>query len=75
MSNWYRNLPDPLHRTIRTFCQAFLGVLVAQGVALAADVNDGALDATLWKRALLTAVVAGFVAAVTFAHNLLAPQG
>lgn len=62
-------LPDSIRRAIRTFIQAFAGVVVLQGVALAADANDGNLDTSLWKRVAVTAVVAGFIALFTFIQN------
>lgn len=64
-------LPDSVIRAIRSFAQAALGVILLQAVALAADANDGVIDVTLWKRVVITALVAGFVATVSFAHNAL----
>jgi hypothetical protein len=68
-------MPDALRRGLRTFFQAALGMIVVQGVALAADANDGSLDASLWRRAGVTALVAGFIAVVTWAHNWLEDKG
>jgi len=62
---------DALIRGIRTFVQAALGVVALQGVALIADANDGVIDANLWQRAGLTALVSGFVAAVSWGQNAI----
>lgn len=64
-------MPDSIRRGIRTFFQAALGMVLVQGVALAADANDGSLDASLWRRAGVTALVAGFIALATWIHNAL----
>lgn len=66
------NVPDPLVRALRTFVQAATGIIVLQAVALAADANDGSLDSSLWKRVIVTALVAGVIAVVTWAHNWFA---
>lgn len=68
-------IPDSLRRGIRTFVQAALGVVVLQTVALVLDANDGSIDASLWRRTVVTAVVAGFVATVSFVQNFLEDAG
>lgn len=68
-------MPDSIRRGIRTFFQAALGVVLLQAVALAADANDGSLDASLWRRAGVTALVAGFIAIVTYVNNALEDSG
>lgn len=65
------NLPDSVRRAIRTFIQAFIGVLLVQVATLTADLDDGEIDWNLWKRVALTAVAAGFVAFVTWLQNFL----
>lgn len=65
------NLPDSVRRALRTFVQAFIGVLFVQVAALVADLDDGEIDWNLWKRVALSALAAGFVALVTFIHNWL----
>jgi len=62
---------DALIRALRTFVQSALGVIALQGVALIADANDGVIDANLWQRAGLTALVSGFVAATSYIQNAL----
>ena len=64
-------MPDSLRRGLRTFFQGVVGVVVLQGVALAADANDGSLDTSLWKRVGVTAAVAGVIAAASYLQNLL----
>lgn len=46
-----------------------------QGVALATDANDGSIDANLWRRAGVTAIVAGFIATVSWLQNYLEDAG
>lgn len=68
-------LPDSVRRAIRTFVQAFIGVLLVQAAALLADLDDGEIDWNLWKRVALSALAAGFVAAVTWVQNFLEDAG
>ena len=65
------NMPDSLKRGIRTFVQSALGIVMLQGIALAADANDGSIDGNLWRRVGVTAIVAGFIAVVSWGHNAL----
>jgi hypothetical protein len=60
-----------MKRGIRSFFQAALGMVILQAAALAGDAEDGVIDADLWKRVLITAVVAGFIAIVSWAQNAL----
>lgn len=62
---------DSLRRAVRTFAQAFLGVIILQIGTIQADADDGKLDFEWWKRLLLSAAVAGFIALVTWAWNAL----
>jgi len=62
---------DPLVRAARTFLQAALALVVLQAGALMTDAEDGALDGSLWRRVLVTAIVAGGIAVVSWAHNEL----
>lgn len=64
-------LPDSVRRALRTFVQAFIGVLLVQAAALIADLDDGEIDWNLWKRVALSALAAGFVAAVSYIQNAL----
>lgn len=66
----YRSgLPDPIRRAVRTFIQAVFGVIVIQAGALAMDAEDGVIDVDLWRRVLITAIVAGVIALVTWVYN------
>lgn len=64
-------MPDAARRAIRTFVQAFTGVLIAQAGAVALDVHEGTYvpDVDWLKRVLISAVAAGVIALVTFLHN------
>lgn len=65
------NLPDALRRAIRSFVQGAIGMVAVQAVALIADADDGSIDASLWRRAGVTALVAGLFALVTWIQNYL----
>jgi hypothetical protein len=56
---------------LRTFVQAFTGVILAQVGAIAVDAQQGkyVLDIDWLKRILISALVAGIIALVTFAQN------
>jgi hypothetical protein len=69
------NLPDSLRRGIRTFVQGFIGIVLLQAVALATDANDGSIDADLWRRTIFSALVAGFIAVVSWLQNYLEDAG
>jgi len=62
---WWLWMPDSFRRAIRTFAQGFLGVYVLHAVDAGGVTDLAASDA--WESAL----VAGVVAVVTYAHNLL----
>lgn len=66
-------LPDAVRRGIRTFVQAFLGVILAQAGAIALDAQQGAyvLDIEWMKRILISAIVAGVIAVLTWLQNFL----
>lgn len=65
-------MPDSLRRAIRTFVQAFTGVIIAQSGAILLDAQKGAyvLDIEWLKRLAVSAAVAGVIALVTYVHNL-----
>ena len=67
-------LPDAVRRAIRTFVQAFIGVLLVQAAALIADVDDGEIDWNLWKRMARIGVRMGFCDRVTYTLNLPARE-
>jgi hypothetical protein len=62
-------MSDSVRRAIRTFVQATTGILLGQAVILLTDIDDGELDWNLWKRVALSALAAGVIALITFAHN------
>lgn len=64
-------MPDSLRRAIRTFVQAFTGVLMYQGATIAVSAHNGeyAPDVDWLKRVLISALAAGVIALITFAHN------
>ena len=64
-------MPDSVKRAIRTFVQAFTGVLVAQTEAILVDAQKGeyVLDVDWIKRILISAAAAGVIALVTWLHN------
>lgn len=63
-------MPDAVKRAIRTFFQAFLGVLIASGVLSAASEN-GVVDWSAVKKVGFSALAAGVVAIVTYIQNKL----
>jgi hypothetical protein len=67
------NLPDSVRRAIRTFIQAFIGVILTQAVAIAIDAQKGeyVLDIEWIKRVGISALVAGVIALLTFIQNAL----
>lgn len=66
-------MSDAVRRSIRTFLQAFLGVILAQAGAIALDAQKGeyVLDVEWIKRIGISAIVAGVIAVLTFTHNAL----
>jgi hypothetical protein len=62
-------LQDALYRAIRTFFQAWSGILLAQAGMLLTDLDDGEISWALWKRVMLSGVASGVIAVVTFLHN------
>jgi hypothetical protein len=64
-------MPDALRRALRTFVQSFTGVILAQVGAIAIDAQQGkyVLDIDWIKRILVSALVAGVIALLTFAQN------
>jgi hypothetical protein len=66
-------MPDWVRRAIRTFFQAFTGVLVLQGVQVTIDPT--LITNVDWlERVGLTAIAAGGVSAITLIHNFLEDQ-
>lgn len=67
------NLSDAVRRALRTFCQAFLGVVIAQSGAILIDAQKGeyVLDIEWIKRIGVSAIAAGVIALVSFAQNWL----
>lgn len=65
------NLPDAVRRAIRTFVQAFAGVIVYQSGAILLDAQRGeyVFDADWTKRILISALVAGVIALCTWLQN------
>lgn len=63
--------PDAARRAARTFVQAFTGVLALQAVGIMTDVSKGTWepDLTWLNRVLLSALAAGVIALITWAHN------
>jgi hypothetical protein len=70
---------DSIRRVLRTFLQAFLGVLLPVSLGwlqqVAKAVTDGQTiavpDRGFWLNVLVSAVIAGFVATVSLIQNLL----
>lgn len=71
------NLPDSLRRGIRTFVQAFTGVVVLQLGSVAFDVSQGGWvpDVNWLKRVGISASVAGAVAFFSWLQNALEDGG
>jgi hypothetical protein len=64
-------MSDSLRRAIRTFVQAFTGVLALQAGAIIVQVNEGSWvpDIDWMKRVLLSALAAGVISLISFAQN------
>ena len=65
------NLPDSVKRGLRSFFQAAVAMIVLQAGALMGDAEDGVIDANLWQRVGLTALVAGAIAFTSWLQNFL----
>ena len=67
------NLPDAARRALRTFLQAFIGVILAQIGAIAINAQKGeyVLDIEWIKRVGISAFVAGVIALITWLQNYL----
>jgi hypothetical protein len=70
-------MPDALRRAIRTFAQAFVGVLLLQAAAIAVSVNQGTWvpDVDWLKRVVLSAAAAGVIAVLSWLQNYLEDSG
>lgn len=66
-------LPDAVRRAARTFVQAFVGVLAAQVLAVAAGFQQGTWvpDVDWLKRVLISACGAGVIALFAYIQNYL----
>lgn len=62
---------DTIDRALRTFLQAFTGVIVLQAGSIALDIGKGTYIPDLeWiKRVGFSAVAAGVISLVSFIHN------
>lgn len=67
-------MSDAVRRAIRTFIQAFLGVLVTSGIFSAAA-EDGVVDWSGLKKVGISAAAAAVVAVVTYIQNALEDSG
>ena len=65
---------DAARRALRTFIQAFLGVLLTSGV-LSAMTTHGIVDWTVLKKVFLAAFAAGITALLSWAQNALEDHG
>jgi hypothetical protein len=67
------HLPDAARRAIRTFLQAFLGVILAQigAIAISAQKGEYVLDIEWLKRIGVSAFAAGVIAVLSFLQNYL----
>jgi hypothetical protein len=63
-------MSDALRRALRTFIQAFVGNIVANGVLSAASAA-GVVDWSLLTKMLISAAAAGMIALLTFTQNAL----
>ena len=63
-------MTDALRRAIRTFCQTFIGTVIASGVLSAASEN-GVVDWSAFKKVGVSALAAAFVAVLSWAQNAL----
>ena len=66
-------MKDAIRRTIRTFVQAFIGVILAQAAGLAVQASSGDLvvDQDWMTRVGISALFSATIAALTFVQNLL----
>lgn len=62
--------PDAIRRAVRTFLQAFIGVLLGSGI-LSAMGETGVVDWSSVKKIGLSALAAGIVAIITWLQNFL----
>jgi hypothetical protein len=71
------NLPDAARRAIRTFLQAFIGVILAQigAIAISAQKGEYVLDIEWLKRIGVSAFAAGVIAVLSFLQNYLEDAG
>lgn len=63
-------MSDAIQRAVRTFFQAFIGVLIASGILSAVE-ETGVVDWSNLKKVGLSALVAGVVAIVSYIQNAL----
>lgn len=63
-------MPDYVRRAIRTFLQAFLGVFLSSYITMTGS-SVAILDLEILGRLLVSATIAGIIAMLTFAQNLL----
>lgn len=68
------SLPDSVRRALRTFLQAFVGILVTSG-ALSAITTEGVVDWAVLKKAAISAFAAGVVAVLTYVQNAAEDRG
>jgi hypothetical protein len=68
-------MPDAARRAIRTFVQAFTGIILGQAVVLMTDLDDGEIDWQLWKRVVISALAAGIVALLSWLQNWSEDRG
>lgn len=70
-------MTDALRRAIRTFVQAFCGVVIAQSGAILVNAQKGeyVLDIEWVKRIGISALVAGVIALFTFLMNWSEDKG
>lgn len=66
-------MKDAAIRTVRTFLQSFLGIILMSGF-LQGVVADGTFDVSIAKRIVVSAVGAAIIATVTFVQNVLEDQ-
>lgn len=63
-------MSDAIQRAVRTFFQAFIGVLITSGILSAVE-ETGVVDWSNLKKVGLSALVAGVVAIVSYIQNAL----
>jgi hypothetical protein len=70
-------LSDAIRRGIRTFVQAFIGVILAQSgaILLAAQKGEYVLDIEWWKRIAVSGAAAGVIALFSYIQNALEDRG